>query len=171
MTERLAKVARIELEASDGLALRQLVEEDAQAYFDLIDADREHFKYGEEVTSLNYPDVQSVLASIRRPNPDRTRFGIWDGDTMVGSINLTTYYPGVAEIGYWVGGQHTGHGYARRAMQPLVDYAFNERQFTRLIASVDHRNIASIKTLQRAGFQRFVGATKQIYELEKEEYV
>src|SRR5581483_7917480 len=108
--------ARIEIEGTDGIALRGLVLDDAQRYFDLIDADRGHFKYGQEVTPEKYTSVEKVIDSIEHPQAGRTRFGIWDHDTMVGSINLSDKRPGVMEVGYWVGGEHKGHGYAQKAL-------------------------------------------------------
>ncbi len=164
MTERETRPARIEVETSDGFALRQLVPEDAQRYFDLIDADRGHFKHGEDVTPKNYPTVQAVLESIENPKrPTKTRFGIWDGDVMVGSINLSTNHPGAAEIGYWIGAEHKGHGYARRATELLITYAFNGLNLDTLTAWVDPANEASIKTLERAGFRRDPSSEYQLF--------
>ena len=49
---------------------------------------------------------------------------------------------------YW------GQGYMHEAMRAMVDFAFHEMQLHRLEADVDPRNTASVKTLERLGFQK-----------------
>lgn len=88
MSEQNPKPPRIEIDGADGLALRQLATEDAQGYFDLIEYNRAHLSRFDDVTSLNYSDVGSVVKSIVSPdNPSELRFGIWAGGIMVGSLN------------------------------------------------------------------------------------
>jgi RimJ/RimL family protein N-acetyltransferase len=159
---------RVEIDGPDGLALRQLVPDDAQRYFDLIDADREHFKYGEEITSNKYPTVESVRQSIKDPVQSKLRFGIWDNNEMVGSINMVQNRPGTGEVGYWIGGQYKGHGYAKRATEQLANYAFNELGLQRITAWVAPENLPSVKTLEKVGFRRMTENGPQIfYELTK----
>src|SRR5581483_4570218 len=102
------KNERLEIKGDNNFALRQLVLEDAQRYFDLIDADRTHFKYGQEMTPKKYQTVEDVQRSLEDPVQNRMRFGIWDGETMVGSINLTQNRPNAGEVGYWVGAEYKG---------------------------------------------------------------
>jgi RimJ/RimL family protein N-acetyltransferase len=59
-----------------------------------------------------------------------------------------------AEIGYALGRAHWGNGYMNEALRALLAYTFDELNLHRLEADVDPRNIASIKTLERLGFQR-----------------
>jgi [ribosomal protein S5]-alanine N-acetyltransferase len=59
-----------------------------------------------------------------------------------------------AELGYALGREHWGHGYVQEALHALLDYAFTVLELHRLEADVDPRNAASIKTLERLGFQR-----------------
>lgn len=58
----------------------------------------------------------------------------------------------VAEIGYVIGREFWGQGYASEAVRPLIDYAFNTLGCHRLEAKLDPRNIASIALLKRLGF-------------------
>src|SRR3990167_6087043 len=121
MGEQDSRPAPIEIEAQDGLVLRQLISKDAQNYFDLIEYDRTHLSRHDEDTAIKYPTLESVQESIDNPkNPDRLRFGIWDGETMVGSINLTLDIQHSAEIGYWVGKEYIGHSYATKAIRALI---------------------------------------------------
>jgi RimJ/RimL family protein N-acetyltransferase len=144
---------RPEIEGREGVALKQLYIEDAQAYFDLIEYDREHLSRYNDETAEKYPSVDAVALSITQPqNPMRQRYGIWHEETMVGSINLTPKADRSAEIGYWVGKQHIGNGYATKAVQALVRHAFETGDYPYLYALVHRENEASKRTLQKAGF-------------------
>jgi len=59
-----------------------------------------------------------------------------------------------AELGYILGRRHWRQGYMLEALHALLTYAFTELQLHRLEADVDPRNAASIRTLERLGFQR-----------------
>jgi [ribosomal protein S5]-alanine N-acetyltransferase len=56
------------------------------------------------------------------------------------------------EVGYLIGRQHWGHGYATEAMAAFVAYAFAHRT-DHLTADVDPRNTASLALLARTGFR------------------
>ena len=58
------------------------------------------------------------------------------------------------EIGYALSRAHWGHGYAGEALCALLSFAFGELNLNRIEADVDPRNLASIRTLERLGFQR-----------------
>ena len=59
-----------------------------------------------------------------------------------------------AEVGYALGRTHWGQGYMHEALQALLSYCFETLNLRRLEADVDPRNEASIKSLERLGFQR-----------------
>jgi [ribosomal protein S5]-alanine N-acetyltransferase len=59
-----------------------------------------------------------------------------------------------AEIGYALGREHWGSGYIQEAVRALLGYAFSELNLHRIEADVDPRNKASIRTLERLGFQK-----------------
>jgi [ribosomal protein S5]-alanine N-acetyltransferase len=77
-------------------------------------------------------------------------------DALIGTVTL--YNLSVenrrAEMGYALGRAHWGNGYMHEALQGLLGYAFGELDLHRLEADVDPRNGASIRTLERLGFQR-----------------
>ena len=62
---------RIELDGPGGLALKQLMAEDAQAYFDALHHNPSRFKYGEEATLQKYTTVEKVRDSTNDPTRDR----------------------------------------------------------------------------------------------------
>lgn len=73
------------------------------------------------------------------------------GTTTLFNLNLDN---GRAELGYAMGSAHWGKGYMNEALQALVSHAFDVMQLRRLEADVDPRNSASIRTLEKLGFQR-----------------
>ena len=59
-----------------------------------------------------------------------------------------------AELGYALGFPFWGNGFMGEALGVLLSHAFNGLRIHRMEADVDPRNAASIKTLERLGFQR-----------------
>jgi [ribosomal protein S5]-alanine N-acetyltransferase len=59
-----------------------------------------------------------------------------------------------AEIGYGLDRAQWGKGYMNEALKALLTYAFEELGLHRIEADVDPRNSASIRTIERLGFQR-----------------
>ncbi len=75
---------------------------------------------------------------------------------LVGAVTLSNVRRGVADtgtLGYWIGQQHAGRGYATDAVQTISRYAFGELRLHRLEASCLPTNAASRKVLERAGFR------------------
>ncbi len=73
------------------------------------------------------------------------------GTATLFNLNLDN---GRAELGYAMGSAYWGKGYMHEALQALVSHAFEVMDLRRLEADVDPRNAASIRTLERLGFQR-----------------
>lgn len=61
---------------------------------------------------------------------------------------------GRAYLGYWVASAGRGQGAARQALTTVAHWAFDQLQIPRLELYVEPWNEASIRTAERAGFQR-----------------
>ncbi len=152
----------------DSVVLKQLIPEDAPHYFKLVDEGRKHLSRHRDRTSRKYPTEESVLNSIVNPDdPRKLRFGIWDGDTMVGSVNLIVIKEqGIGVTGSWIGEKHTGHNFAARGRDILIDYAFNHLGLKFLESQIHKRNIASQKSVEKSGFKLKIREGKWLnYEL------
>lgn len=57
------------------------------------------------------------------------------------------------EIGYWIGEQHWGRGYATEASRALIDHAFTETEIDALSASCRIQHQASRRVIEKCGFQ------------------
>lgn len=62
-------------------------------------------------------------------------------------------------IGYTVASAHQGHGYAAEAAEAVIDWLFDRGTIHRVAATIDPRNIASARVLERCGFQ-YVGTAR-----------
>jgi RimJ/RimL family protein N-acetyltransferase len=140
---------------SPTVLLKRLVPRDAELLFAAIDIDREHLSQFSDVTSAKYMTVGAVLQSILEPeNPSKLRFGIWDNKNFVGSINIRPEGQD-AEVGYWVSGDSTGHGYATIAVRAISNFALSNLKVRDILASVREENIPSRKVLEKSGFVYF----------------
>lgn len=75
------------------------------------------------------------------------------------------------ELGWLLGRQHWGHGYATEAALALRDWAFAERGLTRLISLIAPANLRSIRVAERLGerYERDVevrGRITRLYSVE-----
>lgn len=64
-----------------------------------------------------------------------------------------------AELGYWIGKEYWGNGYATEAAIAVIDYAFS-RGVNRVFAEHYHTNPASGRVLQKAGM-KYEGTLRQ----------
>lgn len=89
------------------------------------------------------------------PHHEYLAFAIEDKSNhrVVGSVG-SSYYEDFMEVGvtYFIGAEYRGNGYAAEALQCLVDYLFGRYSLEKLVATANVDNIASCKTLEKAGF-------------------
>jgi [ribosomal protein S5]-alanine N-acetyltransferase len=75
----------------------------------------------------------------------------------VGSTGITPqngWREHIGEIGYWVGEEYSGKGIATAALSQMTDYGLCQRNFCKLFAGVLAPNVASMRVLERCGYQR-----------------
>jgi RimJ/RimL family protein N-acetyltransferase len=153
------RASRIEREGSDGVAIRQIILDDAPALLALIEYDRAHLSqnHGGNIdgTADKYQTLEDLQRSISEGDPAVFRFGIWSKDNLVGYIKLTPdpKEPGSAESGSWVGAQHKGHHFAARARNLMVELAFNDLGFTKVFSDIAVDNDASRRSVEKSGFE------------------
>jgi len=100
--------------------------------------------------------VSEIQESFKRRELLKWGIALRKDDTLIGSVTL--FHPDFthrrAEIGYALGRAHWGQGYMLETLKAVLTYAFEVLEFHRIEADVDPRNVASIRTLERLGFQR-----------------
>ena len=108
-------------------------------------------------------DLEQARASVNRAMSHfATRLGIrWSivrraDDVFLGHLSVFHFseQSGRAEIGYGLARSYWGQGYMNEALRAVIDYAFGPLGVRRLEADIDPRNQASLRALERLGFQR-----------------
>jgi ribosomal-protein-alanine N-acetyltransferase len=80
-----------------------------------------------------------------------------DDNALVGGLTLANIRRGVAQagsIGYWVGAPFARKGYMTAAMRALAPFCFTTLRLHRLEAACIPSNTASVRLLEKTGFQR-----------------
>lgn len=76
---------------------------------------------------------------------------------LLGAVSLTNIqFPPIstARLGYWLGAEHTGHGYMREAVQAACNWAHRELEIVRIEAATLPENEPSQAVLENAGFEK-----------------
>lgn len=80
-----------------------------------------------------------------------------DGVALLGGLTLSQVQRGVTQsgsLGYWMGARYAGRGYMTDAVRTLLRFSFNTLRLHRVEAACLPHNAASIRLLEKVGFQR-----------------
>jgi len=144
---------------SDRLSLRAITAQDVDDFY-AIYSNLEVMRYW---STPPLPDKNAAGKLISQIHADFGRHEIlkWgialrSNDTLIGSVTLfhLDFTHRRAELGYALGRPYWGKGYMQETLKAVINYAFEDLNFHRIEADVDPRNSASIKTVERLGFQR-----------------
>lgn len=110
---------------------------------------------------LPYPytvkDAEEFITAML--SSDRTKtfaFAVTADDMVVGSIGIfrcDNIHSRTAEMGYYIGEQYWGKGYATSAVKQACNYIFTHTDIIRIFAEPFAYNTASSRVLEKAGFQ------------------
>jgi ribosomal-protein-alanine N-acetyltransferase len=142
---------------TERLRLRELVDEDALAVFDLFRQDQVTRYYDLETMS-DVAAASSFITFMRQRYSNRAgiRWALEDrvSRTLVGTIGFNainqTAHKGL--IGYEVAPAVWGRGLATEAVRALVRFGHEQIELNRIEAVVMLENHASVRVLQKAGF-------------------
>ena len=95
--------------------------------------------------------VQFIRATSARGA--ETVFLIEHDSGPIGMVGIDCSTPGNAELGYWLGVEHWGKGYATEAARGAIDFFFEEFEDDHLYAGARVTNPASRNVLEKCGFQ------------------
>lgn len=115
---------------------------------DFIQFSRRRWQAGELFTffiTLNIPD----------------EYGIHNGIGCIGISKHARHKHG--ELGYWIGKDYWGQGYATEAARRMIQFAFDDLDLYRVYAFYFKRNPASARVMEKAGMQ-YEGTMRQHYE-------
>jgi [ribosomal protein S5]-alanine N-acetyltransferase len=78
--------------------------------------------------------------------------GVFVGN--IGITRQTGWRDHLGEIGCWLAEDYWGKGIATAALRQMTDYGFSHRDFRKLYATALAPNIASMRVLEKCGYQR-----------------
>jgi RimJ/RimL family protein N-acetyltransferase len=123
-------------------------------------SDPQVMRYWSRPPFTGVDEARTLVDAIERAFRERSLFQ-WgvarlDDNRVLGTCTLSAVDVGNrrAELGYALGRAHWGLGLMTEALTVLLDYAFDTLALHRLEADVDPRNAASVRMLERLGFQR-----------------
>jgi len=84
----------------------------------------------------------------------RRTFAVRDNSgNLVGGCEVRLKGKNIADFSYWIFPKYRGKGYAKRALNLIVDYSFANLEVKRAQTYIDVDNVSSIKTAEAAGFK------------------
>ena len=144
---------------SERVVLRWISEDDIDGLYEVF-SDPQVMRYWSSGPLPNREAAAELQREIAAGNENNTMFkwglALRESNSVIGTTTLFNLNldNGRAEIGYAMARAHWGKGYMNEALRALVSHAFDVMNLRRLEADVDPRNTASIRTLERLGFQR-----------------
>lgn len=138
--------------------LRVLVEQDAPAIYQLIQADRLYLR--QWLPWVDYTqsveDERSFIRSsqVQYQENRSISFAIWYQGTIVGNIGFHPFdwSNRRVQIGYWLGSQYQGKGLMTRSCEALITYAFGQLKMNKVEIFCATQNTSSCAIPQRLGF-------------------
>lgn len=110
------------------------------------------------------PRVARMLIDIPQPFPEAAarrwlrpmlgelRLGVEHAGTLIGGVCYFCHIGGAGSLGYWLGADHWGKGYASEAAGALVRHGFERERIQRFDSAHFEDNPASGRVLRRLGF-------------------
>jgi RimJ/RimL family protein N-acetyltransferase len=80
-------------------------------------------------------------------------FLIENSQTPIGVVGIDWREPDAPELGYWLGVEYWGQGFATEAARAVIDFTFEEFDAEQLISGARVANPASRNILEKCGFQ------------------
>jgi len=108
-----------------------------------------------------------IQAQAGREPHENLAIALREMGAMVGGIGLERHADVVrftAEIGYWLGSAHWGHGYATEAVAAFVDYVFASFDVERVEAWIFANNERSARVLEKCGFRLEGTARRSVFK-------
>ena len=151
---------------TERLTLKKCEIADKQRLIDLIG----DFRVSETLSNVPYPytdeDAEYWLNSVKT---SEFKLNIFKNNVLIGGIGLTPEEDDSCELGYWLGFQYWGQGYATEACNSLLDYVKANTSFKNFRAKVYKGNTASSKVLEKIGFSQT--GEGEVFSLSNKEHI
>lgn len=111
-------------------------------------------------------DAEEWLAVV---SGEKFNLNIFLDDALIGAVALSDNHDGSYELGYWVGSEYWGCGYATEAAAGLLEFAAAQINPLNVSASVFQGNYASANVLKKLGFN--ATGEGEVFSLSRQEQV
>jgi RimJ/RimL family protein N-acetyltransferase len=138
---------------TERLAIRQLEMQDAPALARISDTPAISQWMSFMDGSFPLEKAQALIASQNDTTKYVFAVRLPDG-TLIGAMGMLDYPDGTIEVGYWLGVEYHGQGYASEALRAMLDQiaAHPDLAHRSIFAQCRSDNAASIKVLTKRGF-------------------
>ena len=151
---------------TERLVLKKLVEADKERLVSLIG----DFRVSKTLSNVPYPyTLDDADEWLKIVDNEEFNLNIFLNDNLIGGVGLTLAEDDFCELGYWLGVDYWGQGYATESVRGLLSYAKTNTPYEKLKANVHKGNIASVKVLEKNGFKR-VG-DREAFSISRQENV
>jgi len=113
-------------------------------------------RIAENTRRLPHPYSQDHAVEFVRAMADEPRetvFLIENNHTPIGMVGVDWRVPEAPELGYWLGVEYWGQGFATEAARAVIDFAFEEFDIEHLMSGARVANPSSRNILEKCGFQ------------------
>jgi len=113
-------------------------------------------RIAENTRRLPHPYSQDHAVAFVRAmadEPRETAFLIENSHTPIGVVGVDWRAPDAPELGYWLGVEFWGQGFATEAARAVIDFTFEEFELEHLISGARVANPTSRNILEKCGFQ------------------
>jgi [ribosomal protein S5]-alanine N-acetyltransferase len=151
---------------TERLVLKEIVDADKERLVSLIG----DFQVSKNLSKVPYPyTLDDADEWLERSHNQKFNLNIFLNDDLIGGVGLTPAEDDFYELGYWLGVDYWGQGYATESVMEFLNYAKTNSSCEKLKANVFKENIASTKVLEKNGFKRV--EDREVFSISRQENV
>ena len=151
---------------TERLVLKKLVDTDRERLVSLIG----DFMVSKTLSNVPYPyTLNDADEWLKIVDNEEFNLNIFLNDDLIGGVGLTPTEDDFFELGYWLGVEYWGQGYATESVRGLLNYAKTNTPCEKFKANVFKENVASAKVLEKNGFKRV--EDREVFSISRQENV
>ena len=151
---------------TERLTIKKIKKTDKKQLVDLIG----DFRISKTLSNVPYPytdkDAEYWLNDVKN---SKFKLNIFLDNILIGGVGLTLAEDDFYELGYWLGVEYWGQGYATESVRGLLGYVKTNTPYEKFKANVYKENVASAKVLEKNGFKR--GEDIEVFSMSRQENV
>ena len=150
----------VTISSTSRLIIRELSENDLSELKEIY-AQPDVKKYIEDIDNDLNVEIEKQKAYIKNVYPFY-KYGLWgifhkESNKLIGRCGIQNKIiqgKDEIELGYLLSKDYWGYGFASESAKAVIDYAFHDLQFKRVVAVIDPANHRSIKVAERIGMTK-----------------